>query len=155
MTGMAENGQARSSQWERYSPTMHRLLAESMFESTPHVVAGGVSSTFGIDPMADWTAYLSTGTSFDETPETPVTPVASLAVLSSVASALSQSRQFCCSLFATGLDDQVFIAPRAIDYDNPTFDQAVDPSNPDRTSWCEACQKELNNMSDHSVPATT
>ena len=155
MKGVDEQGALRSSQWEEYSSHMNQLLAACLQAAThPTPPSPSGASPGGASPLSDWQAFFAGTLDWVEsaTPvraEQPRTDPGSTSMLSSVMTCVSDALAFRPQLYQTGVDDQCFLAPRAVDYDNPTYNQATDPANPDCPLWLDAMQNELYNMEKH------
>ena len=134
--GMDAQGRFISSSTENYSSKMNALIAAALIESCETDL--GRHSTLLLDK---WGEYFESGMHLkwrdvieSSTPLTllqEAAPIVGLHFLSN-------------SLFYTGLDEQIFAAPREATSDNPTFRQAR--ASPEWPEWEKACEAEIQSL---------
>ena len=135
---------------EEYPARMNGLIAEALIEScgSPRVreacCLNNSAPMAYCEPITQWDRYFNTpNVGWPLQPGFSNEPRPTL-LLESVAPLLSATRAFSNSLYPTGIDGQLFAAPREIVSDTPSYRQARASSQ--WPEWEKACDSEIQNL---------
>ena len=146
--GIDSSGKFSSSITENYPTKMNTLIAEALVESCERAQKNSCNprdtpSSATTPPLEVWQGYFDSDAARPAQTDINDSPKPTL-LLESAASLLQSTRAFSNQLYYSGIDGQVFAAPREVSSDNPTYREArVSPEWPE---WEKACEREIENL---------
>ena len=149
----ASTSRFQSPDTENYPSKMNALIAEALIQAVlstgPDISEAGVTPLpDSASPLSSWGAYYTCSSvpnadSLTWPIQRDVADQPPSSQLLEAASPLIGS-DFSNSLYHTGIDNQLFAAPREISSNNPTYRQAR--ASPEWEHWQKACDDEISNL---------